>query len=80
MRKVREEAEKKTREEVGKKMHKGQSIRIKEIHANMAHDLAMAKLRILKKKPSMAKRGETEKKLCKKMEKRVSQSGWLGRY
>ena len=62
MRKVHEEEEKKMREEVGKKMHEGQSIRIKEIHANMPHDLAMAKFRMPKKKLSIAKRGETEKK------------------
>ena len=50
-------------------MHKGQSMQIKEIHANMPCDLAMAKFR-MPKKLSIAKRGETERKVCEKMEKK----------
>ena len=36
----------------------------------MPHDLAMAKFRMPKKKPSITKRGETEKKVHDKMEKK----------
>ena len=36
----------------------------------MPHDLAMAKFRTPKKKPSIAERGETEKKVHEKMEKK----------
>ena len=36
----------------------------------MPHDLAMAKFRMPKKKPSITKRGETEKKVREKMEKK----------
>ena len=69
MRKVHEEEEKKMREEVGKKIRKGQSKQLEEIHANMPRDLAMAKFRTPKKQ-SIAKRMETEKKMCEKMGKK----------
>ena len=69
MTKVRKDKERKRREEVGKKLCEGQSMQIKKIHANMPRDLVMAKFRVLKK-PSIAKRGETERKVCKKMRKK----------
>ena len=69
MRKVREEEEKKMREEVGKKICEGQSMQLEEIYANMPRDLAMAKFR-MSKKPSITKRGEMERKVHKKMEKK----------
>ena len=56
-------------------MCEGQSIRLKEIHANMPHNLGMAKFR-MPKKPSIAKTGETEKKVCEKMGKK-GKSKWL---
>ena len=43
----------------------------------MPHNLAMAKFRTLKKKkPTITKRGETERKVCKKMEKK-GQPKWV---
>ena len=59
MRKVREEEEKKTREEVRKKICEGQSMQLKEIHANMPHDLAMAKFR-MPKNPSIRLKNNTK--------------------
>ena len=72
MKKVQEEEEKNTREQVKKKLRESKSRRLEEMHAEMPHELAMAKLRTPKKKkrPEITKRGRTEKKVIKKMKKK----------
>ena len=69
MKKVQEEEEKNTREQVKKKLRESQSRRLEEMHAEMPHELAMAKLRTpkkKKKKPEITKRGVTEKRVIEK--------------
>ena len=44
----------------------------------MPHDLAMAKFR-MPKKPSITKRGETERKVCEKMKKKGKPKWVVGR-
>ena len=71
MKKVQEEEEKNTREQVKKKLRESQSRRLEEMHAEMPHELAMAKLRTPKKKrPEITKQGVTEKRVIKKMKKK----------
>ena len=72
MKKVQEEEEKNVREQVKKKLHESQSRRLEEMHAEMPHELAMAKLRKKKKKkrPEITKRGVTEKRVIEKMKKK----------
>ena len=50
-------------------------MRLKEIHANMPRKLAMGKFRT-SKKPSITKRGETERKVHEKMRKK-GKSKWV---
>ena len=72
MKKVQEEEDKNMREQVKKKLRESQSRRLEEMHAEMPHELAMAKLRTPKKKkrPEITKRGVTEKRVIKKMKKK----------
>ena len=72
MKKVQEEEEKNTREQVQKKLRESQSRQLEEMHAEMPHELAMAKLRTpkKKKKPEITKRGVTEKRVIEKMKKK----------